>query len=303
MTDAAISGPTAGAGGKLRRPDLSEARIRRRYAAERRFRLYGVLAIGFAVFMLGFLAVTIVAQGYSAFRQTRIALDVTIDRRQVDPAGTRLPEIARARRLPGADRAIRCATCSRRRSSRADRRALNDFVSNAAGDDVQAPGDGGSRPDRHDRSGSRCWPRRRRHAGQGPHQPRRGGGRPADQRPADRLDRQARGGGRASAARFNVNFFTTGDSREPEQAGVWGAVMGSFLTLVTALLLSLPDRRRGGDLSRGVRAQEPLDRHHRGQHQQSRGGALDRVRPAGPRGVPRLLRPAALARRWSAAWC
>ena len=40
--------------------------------------------------------------------------------------------------------------------------------------------------------------------------------------------------------RFNVSFFTSGDSREPEQAGIWGAVVGSFLTLSVTLLLSFP---------------------------------------------------------------
>jgi phosphate transport system permease protein len=40
--------------------------------------------------------------------------------------------------------------------------------------------------------------------------------------------------------RFNRVFFTAGDSREPEQAGVLGAVVGSFLTLLVTLLLSFP---------------------------------------------------------------
>jgi phosphate transport system permease protein len=39
---------------------------------------------------------------------------------------------------------------------------------------------------------------------------------------------------------FNFDFFATGDSREPEQAGVGGALMGSFLTILTAIVLSLP---------------------------------------------------------------
>jgi phosphate transport system permease protein len=39
---------------------------------------------------------------------------------------------------------------------------------------------------------------------------------------------------------FNLTFFRSGDSREPEQAGIWGAVMGSFFTLVITLLLSFP---------------------------------------------------------------
>jgi phosphate transport system permease protein len=40
--------------------------------------------------------------------------------------------------------------------------------------------------------------------------------------------------------RFNRAFFTNGDSRDPEQAGVRGAVVGSFLTLLITLLLSFP---------------------------------------------------------------
>ncbi|MBP5857992.1 phosphate ABC transporter permease PstA [Marivibrio halodurans] len=39
---------------------------------------------------------------------------------------------------------------------------------------------------------------------------------------------------------FNTTLFTAGDSREPEQAGIWGAVVGSFYTLVVTLLLSFP---------------------------------------------------------------
>ena len=39
---------------------------------------------------------------------------------------------------------------------------------------------------------------------------------------------------------FNTNFFTSGDSREPELAGVWGATIGSFYTLIITLLLSFP---------------------------------------------------------------
>ncbi len=40
--------------------------------------------------------------------------------------------------------------------------------------------------------------------------------------------------------RFNSIFFTHGASREPEMAGIWGAVVGSFLTLLVTLVLSVP---------------------------------------------------------------
>jgi phosphate transport system permease protein len=40
--------------------------------------------------------------------------------------------------------------------------------------------------------------------------------------------------------RFNTTFFTAGDSREPELAGIRGAVTGSFYTLLVTLVLSFP---------------------------------------------------------------
>ncbi|WAX96663.1 phosphate ABC transporter permease PstA [Aminobacter sp. NyZ550] len=41
-------------------------------------------------------------------------------------------------------------------------------------------------------------------------------------------------------SRFNSIFFFTGASREPELAGVWGAVVGSFLTMIVTLAISFP---------------------------------------------------------------
>ena len=40
--------------------------------------------------------------------------------------------------------------------------------------------------------------------------------------------------------RLNTNFLTNGDSREPEQAGIWGALKGSLYTMLVTLLLSFP---------------------------------------------------------------
>jgi phosphate transport system permease protein len=238
MTDVVLTGAPSETGAALRRPDLSEGRIRRRYAAERRFRLYGMLAIGFAVFMLGFLAVTVVAQGYSAFWQTRIVLDVNIDPAEVDPANTRLPESLWQGNYQAVVRdALRGLFPDV--ESRADRRALNDFLSNAAGADVREmvlddPALVGTTQrievlasteidmlakGRIDRDAAEA-------------------DRPVkDQQIGwfDALDAEGR-----IRSSFNLDFFTTGDSREPEQAGVGGALMGSLLTILTAILLSLP---------------------------------------------------------------
>jgi len=44
----------------------------------------------------------------------------------------------------------------------------------------------------------------------------------------------------ALKAKFNTHFFTNGDSREPELAGIHGAIKGTLLTLLVTFLLSFP---------------------------------------------------------------
>ena len=39
---------------------------------------------------------------------------------------------------------------------------------------------------------------------------------------------------------FNTGFFTSGDSAEPEQAGILGALLGSIFTVLVTLILSFP---------------------------------------------------------------
>ena len=46
----------------------------------------------------------------------------------------------------------------------------------------------------------------------------------------DELDRDNR-----VQRKFNITFFSTADSREPEQAGILGALVGSLLTLLVRL--------------------------------------------------------------------
>ena len=41
-------------------------------------------------------------------------------------------------------------------------------------------------------------------------------------------------------SRFNTIFLFTGASREPELAGIWGAVVGSFLTMIVTLAIAFP---------------------------------------------------------------
>ena len=58
---------------------------RRRYAADRRLRIYGLAAIVIAIGVLGILLTTLVSRGAGAFVQTRITVDFFIDPELVEP--------------------------------------------------------------------------------------------------------------------------------------------------------------------------------------------------------------------------
>ena len=70
-----------------------KAGLRRRYAAERRFKAYGMAAIGVALLMLAIMFGTIIGNGWSAFRQTYVQMDVLVDEAEIDPDGNRDPKV------------------------------------------------------------------------------------------------------------------------------------------------------------------------------------------------------------------
>ena len=63
--------------------------IKRRYAAERRFRAYGIAAITFGVVFLILLLSTVIRNGYTAFQQTAITIPVEISEKLIDPDNKR----------------------------------------------------------------------------------------------------------------------------------------------------------------------------------------------------------------------
>ena len=64
-------------------------KTKNRNAAERRFRMYGILAISIGLFMLLVLASTIILRGTSAFQQTFITLEVDLLESKLDKKGNR----------------------------------------------------------------------------------------------------------------------------------------------------------------------------------------------------------------------
>ncbi|HEX5935619.1 MAG TPA: phosphate ABC transporter permease PstA [Pseudorhizobium sp.] len=69
-----------------------DARTRRRNAAERRFRMWGLLAVTLGVLALVGLLASILSNGLSSFRQTYVTMDIYLDPGILDKAGNRNPE-------------------------------------------------------------------------------------------------------------------------------------------------------------------------------------------------------------------
>ncbi len=66
-----------------------DSRTKRRNAAEARFKLYGIVAIGIGLLMLIVLVTNIVTAGVGAFQQTYLEMDVTLSEDKLDKKGER----------------------------------------------------------------------------------------------------------------------------------------------------------------------------------------------------------------------
>jgi phosphate transport system permease protein len=223
---------------RRRAVECVKASLPRRQAAERRFRLYGLSAIVLGLSFLGILFADIVTKGYSAFWQTRIAVDVYIDPAIVDPEGRRDPDqlaiadygaILRSglqMLFPDVKDRVSKRQLSALLSSAADFELRDRVVANpsAVGQTFQVWLSASADVDMYVKAHADP------HADAG------------DQRlkPNQIAWLQRLKDDRRVDKQFNRRFFSAGDSREPEQAGIWGAVAGSFFTLLVTLTLSLP---------------------------------------------------------------
>jgi phosphate transport system permease protein len=212
--------------------------LKSRYRAETRFRLYGMGAVMLGMAFLAILFVTIIGKGWSVFRQSNVQLEIYYDREPLDIDGTG----SRESLAQGDYNALVKAALRKlfpQVEGRSNLRELYGLVSSSAAFDLQKriaedPAKLGTT--------EKVWVlasdeldlyykgRIKRSEG--------AESRPLSDQQLDWADRLHRNG--AAELRFNTRFFTSGDSREPELAGVWGAVAGSFFTLIVTLLLSFP---------------------------------------------------------------
>jgi len=80
---------TFNASGATAQPTRRDIGLKRRYAAERRFRYYGIAAIAIGVFFLCALLFSVFSKGYTAFWQTTLYLPVKLEEKVIDPGNKR----------------------------------------------------------------------------------------------------------------------------------------------------------------------------------------------------------------------
>ena len=214
------------------------ARLKQRYAAEARFKLYGKLAIAAALSAVFFLLYTIFTAGYSAFWRTQIQYEVTLDASflRVTPQSS-YEELARANYLGLFRKNV--VENNPDFKSRSERRDLLQMFSESAETDLRDlvlsdPYLLGTT--------QKLW-----FLASSPVDTIVKGAAPRDIEEERRvvsnlqlrlLD-QWTAEGRVGST-FNINFFTRGDSRNPELAGLAGALAGSFWALLVCFLISFP---------------------------------------------------------------
>lgn len=201
-----------------------QRRIRRRYAAERRFHLLGIAAVVMSGAFLAFLLLTMVSNGAAGFSRTEVRLPLDFPAIGLDVTPQQL---GRA----GADLALAGA-------------GLQNAVGAAA---VAAFG-----PEGESVISESAWVTVREAIKRDPtmlsrrvtiavpaaadiHTAAREVGRPEAEAIVARLERSG-----AIASGFNWTFLTGADSTDPSGAGIWGALKGSLLTMLVTLGLAFP---------------------------------------------------------------
>jgi phosphate transport system permease protein len=201
-----------------------EARLKKRYAAERRFKALGLGAIMFSVAVLVFLLGTMALNGLGGFQ--RVEMDVPIDFTQAgiaaDPATMQQPGAIQSLEAQGL------------------RDVVQFFAQQELGEEAAAE------------LGAQAWrdvgaaiiadPAILREqvtfslpASADLASGYQGEGSQDMRALAQRLDAEGR-----IAKNFDPGFLSRSDATNPQQVGIWGALKGSMLTMLVTLLLAFP---------------------------------------------------------------
>ena len=215
--------------------EIVKQSLKKRYAREKRFQLYGRSAVFVGFIFLALLLIDIVIKAWPAFSVTEIRLEVQIDRDSLElPSEGRIDQNMISAINFGAVIKKSLRQAFPEATSRKDKKKLYKLVSSGA--EFVLLQKLTANPDLVDQEKLTLWVK-------------------AD----DDVDTFYKLGTRTSRiadlqaefiselvakdsirTAFNTTLFTASDSREPEQAGIRGALLGSFWTLLVTLLVSLP---------------------------------------------------------------
>ncbi|NBR19441.1 MAG: phosphate ABC transporter permease PstA [Proteobacteria bacterium] len=211
--------------------------LKGRYSAEKRFKLYGVFAVSLALGAVIFLLFTIFSTGYSAFWRTEFQVEIQFNGDYLGITQESSDQEVREANFLGLFR--KNLAEQNNDVPRRELRKLFAMFSESAADDLREMVItnrsilGTTQKLKVLASSSVDMIVK----GQAPREIEEKR-RVLNDFQLGLLDRWTAEGRRSSS--FNHRFFTNGDSRSPELAGLGGAIAGSFWTLMVCLILSFP---------------------------------------------------------------
>jgi len=236
MTDIALGTPAIAAA-----PARRDIGLKRRYAAERRFRIYGLLAISVGLLFLAAMLFSIVSKGYTAFWQTRVTLPVTFEEKVIDPGNKRAtdPTAVVAANYPKLAENALVARLGIDPEDKVAIRKLKGFLSDGVRSQLRDmvmrdPSIIGTTRDVTLLASANIDSAFKGQIDLGVDEARR---KVSDQQIAWMDKLRAEG---AMAERFNTGLFTFGASSRPETSGVGVAIIGSLYMMAIVLILALP---------------------------------------------------------------
>ncbi len=201
-----------------------EARLKKRYASERRFKAFGLGAILFSVAVLLFLLGTMTLNGIGGFQ--RVELEVPIDFTQAgiaaDPATMDQPGAIQTLEAQGLRDVVQYFAqenlgeeAASQLGGQAWRDVADEIIGNPSVLQTQAS----------------FWLPASASLASG----YQGEGSPEMRALAAQLSERGQ-----IAKRFDAGFLTRSDATNPQQVGIWGALKGSILTMLITLALAFP---------------------------------------------------------------
>ncbi|WP_378947833.1 phosphate ABC transporter permease PstA [Mesorhizobium sp. ANAO-SY3R2] len=215
--------------------------LKKRYAAERRFRLYGVLAIAIGLTFLAIMLTSIISKGYTAFWQTTVTLQVDFDEKIIDPNNKRAtdPNVLVTANYPKLAETALIQKLGIDPNDKAMVRKLKGFLSDGSRVQLRAivmadPSVIGTVQEVDILAAANLDSAYKGQIDLSVPESRR---KVSDQQVEWMNKLKAEG---AMSEHFNTGLFSFGASSRPETSGVGVALIGSFYMMGIVLLLALP---------------------------------------------------------------